>query len=303
MKDSQSAAPSAGRDEAWTVLGVILSSAKYLEGKGVGTSRLDAEHLLAHVLGVNRLQLYLDYDRPLAGELDDLRPLLRRRATREPLQYILGRQPFRTLDLIVDPAVLIPRPETELLVDQVLDWASSRGDPGLSVLDVGTGSGAIALALAEEGSFGHVVATDVSAEALSVARRNRSELGLDDRVEFREGVFFEPIASGELFDVVVSNPPYVAEIEAPDLEPELREWEPAEALFGGQDGLDAVREIVAGAGKHLRAAGLLALEVGAGQTESVAALLRASGDYDEAEIRRDLTGRNRFVLARRASPG
>lgn len=301
MTDSPSRVPSVRGGESWTVLDVILSSAEYLEGKGVGRGRLDAEHLLAHVLGVNRLQLYLDHDRPLTGELDDLRPLLRRRAQREPLQYILGRQPFRTLDLLVDRTVLIPRPETELLVDEVLAWAGSRGDERLSALDIGTGSGAIALSLAVEGSFDHVVATDVSAEALAVATRNRSELGLDDRVEFRRGEYFEPMALGEEFDVVVSNPPYVAEVEAPDLEPEVREWEPAGALFGGLDGLNAVREIVAGAGTHLRGSGLLALEVGAGQAETVAGLLGRSGDYDDVEIRRDLAGRNRFVLARRAS--
>lgn len=285
----------------WTVLTVILSSAEYLERKGVGRARLDAEYLLGHVLDLERLQLYLQYDRPLKEhEIADLRPLLRRRAGREPLQYILGRQPFRTLDLIVGPAVLIPRPETEGLVEEVLRWSAEVHDRGLTALDLGTGSGAIGLSLAAEGPFDLVVATDVSEEALTLAERNRSECGLDDRVELRAGAYFDPVAVGERFDVVVSNPPYVAEIELSELEPEVREWEPKAALIGGADGLEALRRIAESAAEYVRAGGLLALEVGWGQAHAVREWLEASGDYDDVEIRKDLAGKDRVVLARRA---
>ena len=290
--------PDGSHSDVWTVLRMILWSADYLGGKGVATARLDAEHLLAHVVGVSRLQLYLDFERPLTpAELAGFRPLLKRRAAREPLQYILGRQPFRELDLEVTPDVLIPRPETEALVGEVLAWAGARGRSDLTALDVGTGSGAIALSLAIEGAFASVLATDVAEPALEVARRNRATAGLDDRVELRHGRLFEPLAPGERFDVVVSNPPYVAEVEADTLEPEVVRWEPRLALFAGADGLDVLRSLVTGAGEALRPGGLLALEVGAGQTVAVARVAEDTGWYAGVSIRRDYAGKERFVLA------
>jgi release factor glutamine methyltransferase len=277
---------------------MILWSADYLGGRGVASGRLDAEHLLAHIVGTSRLQLYLDFERPLTpDELDGFRPLLKRRAAREPLQYILGRQPFRELELEVTPDVLIPRPETEALVGEVLAWAEARQRPDLTALDVGTGSGAIAFSLAIEGTFASVLATDVAEPALEVARRNRAGCGLDDRVELRQGRLFEPLVPGERFDVVVSNPPYVAESEAATLEPEVAEWEPRLALFAGADGLDVLRGLVSGAGDALRPGGLLALEVGAGQAVAVARLAEEAGRYAGISIRRDYAGKERFVLA------
>ena len=296
--DSLATRADAPDDDVWTVLRMILWSAGYLEEKGVESGRLDAEHLLAHALGKDRLQLYLEFERPLTeDELDAYRPLLKRRAAREPLQYIVGRQPFRELDLEVDPSVLIPRPETELLVSRILEWAEDRGLADGSALDVGTGSGAIALSLALEGPFASVLATDVDEGALAVAGRNRDAAGLGERVELRAGRLFEPVGEEERFDVVVSNPPYVAEDEAEELEPEVREWEPARALFGGSDGLDVLRGLAAGAAGHLRKSGLLALEVGLGQAEAVAEMLEASEEWEDVRILRDYTGRERFVLA------
>ena len=287
--------------EAWTVLRLMRWSGEYLETKGVERGRLDAEHLLAEALGVERLQLYLQYDRPLLPEeLDGYRPLLRRRAQREPLQYIVGSAAFRELELQVDGRVLIPRPETEVLVDEILAWAGGRDDAALSAVDLGTGSGAIALSLAMEGPFERIVATDVSAEALEVARANAARAGLDGSVEFREGSLFEPLHAGEAFDVVVSNPPYVTDVEGRSLQPEVMDWEPKSALLGGPDGLDVIRGIIAGAGDHVLPGGLLALEVGLGQAGPVVALLESTGGYDDARIRRDYTGRERMVLARRA---
>jgi release factor glutamine methyltransferase len=291
-------------NESWTVLGLILWSASYLAERGVEHGRLDAEHLLAHALGATRLQLYLQFDRPLyAGELATFKPLLLRRARREPLQYVTGRAVFRELDLAVDRRVLIPRPETEMLVEAVLEWARSgvrgRNPRGASLdgVDLGTGSGCIALSLLAEGPFRRVVATDASEEALDVAVANACSVGLAERLETRLGPLWGPLAPGERFDVVVSNPPYVADAEAAQLEPEVRDWEPATALFSGTHGLDVLDAIVAGAGQRLRPGGLLALEVGLGQADSVAGQVRAAGGFGEPRILRDLAGRPRIVLA------
>ncbi len=283
---------------------MILWTADYLAAKGVDRARLEGEHLLAHALGLKRLDLYLQYDRPLTPEeLDGFRPLVKRRARREPLQYIVGSQPFRELDLLVDGRVLIPRPETEVLVEEVLGWARGRAPEGgdLDALDLGTGSGAIALSLAVEGPFRRVVATDRSVAALDVAALNRAAAGLDERVDLREGADFEPLTEDERFDVVVSNPPYVAERERPGLQPEVLEWEPEGALFAGPDGLDVIRRIVAGAPARLRDGGLLALEIGAGQAGAVEGLLGGMEGWDSVTVRADLAGRERVVLAERSA--
>jgi release factor glutamine methyltransferase len=285
--------------ERWTILRLILWSAGYLEAKGVEQARLDAEHLLAHSLGIGRLALYLQHERPVAPEeLAAFKPLLLRRAAREPLQYILGRAGFREIDLKVDRRGLIPRPETEVLVGIVLEHA--RGREGLDAVDIGTGSGAIALSLAREGRFRRVVATDAAPEALALARENADRLGLGDAVEFREGSLLRPLA-GDVFDVLVSNPPYVAEVERTSLQPEVADWEPDAALFAGEDGLAVLAPLVAGASTHLRAGGLLALEVGAGQTDVVSELVRKTGAFEAPKVHRDLAGRPRIVAARRGA--
>jgi len=283
----------------------MLWSADYLKTKGVDSARLDAEYLLAHVLGVGRLEMYLQHERPLTSrELDDFRPLLKRRAKREPLQYVLGRQAFRTLELEVGPGVLIPRPETEQLVEAVLTRVRARPADGVpSVgLDLGTGSGAIALALLAEGPFDRFVGTDVSAAALAVAARNRDALGMGERLDLRAGGLFEPVAAGERFVAIVSNPPYVAEGDRGGLAPEIVDWEPQEALFGGSDGLAVIRAIVAGAGAHLQPGGLLALEVGLGQARDVAALVQARGGFEDVKILKDLAGKERIVTALASAP-
>ena len=283
--------------DPWTVLRLILWSAEYLTQKGVSSGRLDAEHLLAHVLGVSRLQLYLEFERSLTvDELDGFRPLLKRRAAREPLQYIIGQQPFRELELKVCPGVLIPRPETEQLVDVVLEWIAGSSIDRPTILDVGTGTGAIGLSLAME-ARAVVVATDVSGAALEVARENREAADLTDTVALHLGSLFEPLDDNARFDVIVSNPPYVAEVDEDALEPEVRDWEPRGALFAGADGLDVIRSLVAGAARYLRTGGLLALEVGSGQAGTVAPLLEAAEGYTAVRIRRDHAGIERFVLA------
>ncbi len=268
---------------------------EYLAGKGLEEPRLNAELLLAGALGVKRLDLYLQFDRPLTdAEIATFRPALLRRARREPLQYIAGHADFRQIRLRVDSRVLIPRPETELLVGEVLRWVAARGAE--SALDVGTGSGAIALSLAMEGRFGRLVGTDVSEEALAVARENLESLRPPTPVELRAGSLFDPVA-GERFDVIVSNPPYIGEVERAALDEEVREWEPAQALFAGPDGLVTIREIVRAAPEHLAPGGLLALEIGAGQAEAVCATIRDSGRFAAPAVRDDLAGRQRMVIA------
>ncbi len=250
------AASTAREGEVWTVLRTMEWSGEYLQERGIERGRLDAEILLASVLGVGRLDLYLQFDRPLTPqELDRYRPLLRRRARREPLQYVLGRAAFRELELEVGPGVLIPRPETEVLVGEILDWAREEELRDGRALDLGTGSGAIALSLLLEGPFASVVATDVSSEALGWARRNAERIHAPGTVEFRLGADFKPVLPGERFHVVVSNPPYLAEGEADALQPEVRDWEPGTALFAGPDGLGAIRRIAAGAGSSWTTAG------------------------------------------------
>ena len=299
-RDAESGSSKPG--DSWTILRMILWSSEYLSDKGVETGRLDAEWLLSAALGVNRLQLYLEYDRPLSPEeREAFKPLLRRRANREPLQYIIGRTGFRQLELKTDPRVLIPRPETEVLVQEVLDWgAAGEGSIG-RVWDVGTGTGAVALSLVVEGACSRVVATDVSPEALSVAAENAERYDPSGLVEFRTGPLFEPLVEGERFDIIVSNPPYIADGERGELQPEVRDWEPPEALFAGEDGLGVIRQLVAGAPEHLRAGGLLALECGLGQAKAIATDLGASGAFVAVRIRPDLTGRPRFVMAERAA--
>jgi release factor glutamine methyltransferase len=282
------------------VLQLVRWSAEYLAGKGIPGGRLDVEHLLADTLGVDRLQLYLQFDRPITpAELARFKRRLLERVKRKPIQYILGRTSFRELELDTDPRVLIPRPETEELVEAVLAWTAEWGREDLTALDVGTGSGAVALSLLHEGAFRRVVATDVSSGALDVASANAKRLGHGERVEFRRGSVLEPVRPGERFDVIVSNPPYVAEEEFDSLEPEVREWEPREALVAVDGGRAILDALVDGAGDVLGPGGLLALEVGWTQASGVAERIRGLSGFEGPEVLRDLQGRERIVLARR----
>jgi release factor glutamine methyltransferase len=284
--------------KTWTLLELLRWTSQYLAEKSIPEPRLTGELLLAGTLGLKRLDLYLQFDRPLRPEeLERFKARLRRRVRREPLQYIEGTAAFRDLTLLVDRRVLIPRPETEVLVGEVLRWAEGRD--GLEALDVGTGTGAIALSLAAEGAFAAVVATDLSADALEVARENHRRNPAATPVAFRQGSAYEPVR-GERFDVIVSNPPYIGLDERPTLEPEVREWEPGMALFSGADGLEVIRTLVREAPDHLRPGGLLALEIGAGQGSRVLELVRSVPCLVDPRLRSDLAGRDRIVLAERA---
>lgn len=285
-----------------TALALARKAGEHLQERGIENGRLESELLLARALGVRRLDLYLQFDRPVTPvELETFRSFVRRRLRREPLQYITNEAGFRKLVLRADPRALIPRPETEVLVGSVLEWARQR--PGGAALDVGTGTGAIALSLALEGEFEHVVATDVSPAALALAAENADRAGAAGRVELRAGPLFEPVRDGERFDVVVSNPPYIAESERETLQLEVRDHEPAEALFGGADGLEVIRPLVTGAPAVLGPGGLLALEVGASQGTRVVGLIAETGRYGPARIVKDLAGRPRVVLVERRRDG
>ncbi len=278
------------------MLALARKAGEHLSARGIENGRLEAELLLASVLGVKRLDLYLQHDRPVRpAELEEYRSRVRRRLRREPLQYITGEAAFRTLVVSTDSRALIPRPETEVLVAQVLAWG--RGRAPVSALDVGTGTGAIALSLVAEGHFAPVVATDVSTAALALARENAERLGLAPAIEFRVGPLFDPVRADEAFDVIVSNPPYVAESDRETLPSEVRDHEPAAALFAGADGLDVLTALVDGAPEVLRPGGLLALEVGPGQAQSLAARIDADPRYTGARVVQDLSGRPRIVLA------
>jgi release factor glutamine methyltransferase len=255
---------------------------------GCPSPQVDAEWLLAHVVGGTRTDLYAS-DRPLTDdESARYEALVERRAAREPLAYVLGEWGFRRLTLAVDPRVLVPRPETEVVVERCLRLLDAIDEP--RVLDVGVGSGAIALAIADEHPGARVVATDSSHGALEVAEANRLRAGVDGRVELRHGDLLAGAAGP--FDLVVSNPPYVRPEELDRLEPELR-FEPAEALVG----VGRHRTVAEVAGRVLRPGGVLVLEVGDGQAPEVAALLRELG-YGDVEITADLAGRERVVDGR-----
>jgi len=296
------AAPSASpaSDDAGRLLDALRAAAAFLAGCGVDGARLEAERLFAHVLATDRLRLYLDFERPLeAGERAALRQAVARRGRREPLQHILGRQPFRHLDLAVGPAVLIPRPETEEVVDAALAaLAEARPGPaGPRALDLGTGSGCIALSLAAEAPGARVVAVDASPEALAVARDNAARAGLTARVRFLAGDLYGPLAGEAPFDLIVSNPPYLTPAEWEAAQPEVRDHEPKGALVGGGDGLAVYRRLFAGADAHLAPGGRIVVEIGATQGADVVALARRAGFAPE--VRADLAGRDRVVVTRR----
>jgi release factor glutamine methyltransferase len=285
-----------------TIREVVLAVAERLKAAGIEESRLEAELLASAVLGVTRSVLRLDPDRPVsAGAARAFVPLLERRVHHEPLQYILGEAAFRELVLHVDRRVLIPRPETEQLVGAVLAWWSGRGRGG-AALDVGTGSGAIALSLAGESDLCPIVATDVSADALAVAGANAMRLGLTDRVELREGSLLAPLRPDERFAVIVSNPPYIAPAQRDTLAPEVRDWEPGEALFAGDHGFAVLYALVDAALPWLEPGGLLAVEVGAAQARAVRRRAEGAG-YVHVRLLPDLAGHERFVFAERDDRG
>jgi len=280
----------------WTILEVVRWTTGRFERHGIASARLDAELLAAHAFECSRVELYTHFDRPLREkELSRFREFVQRRLAGEPVAYVLGRKEFWSLALHVDPRVLVPRPDTETLVGQGLA-ALAAGDAPRRIADVGTGSGAIALALKSERPGDQVFAVDVSPDALAVARANAERLGLE--VAFVEGDLLEPLAGLAPFDLVVSNPPYIPSRDIDGLGAEVRR-EPRLALDGGEDGLALVRRLVDCARAALVPGGTLAVEVGAGQAGEAKEMMSAAG-YLDVGARRDLAGIERVVFGRRS---
>jgi release factor glutamine methyltransferase len=277
-----------------SVLEVLQTTAPYFQKHGIESPRLNIEHLLAHVLGKSRMDLYLEFDRPLDDrELGALRDLVRQRAQRVPLQHLLGTVEFHGRVFASDPRALIPRPETEQLVELVL----ALGLPAdAHCVDIGTGSGVIALTLAAQWPDARIEAVDRSAGALSLARENAERLGLAGRVEFLEGDLLVPCAGP--YDLIVANLPYIPSGDLPGLAPEVRR-DPAAALDGGADGLDLVAACIAQSPAKLKSGGVLALEIGEGQAARVRELCEAAG-LAQVEVLPDYQQIERFVIARRA---
>lgn len=278
-----------------TVLEIIKRTTDFFASKGIESPRLNAELLIGHALGLKRMQLYLQFERPLTEpELEKIRPFVRRRAQREPMQYIVGETEFAGLKLKVDRRALIPRPETELLVELVVTARNEK--PPARILDLGTGTGAIALALGHAFPQSSVVGAELSDEALALARENGAATGLQERVQFVKSRWFDAVSANLPYDVIVSNPPYLSATETAQTTPEVRDFEPAAALTSGDDGMADLREILASAPRFLAPDGLLALETGIAQHAKLLESAAQAG-FKRTESRKDLTGRDRFVLA------
>lgn len=288
----------------WTILALVRTTSQYFEERGVPEARLSAELLLADVLACPRLDLYLQFDRPvLPAQLQAYRDRVRRRARHEPVAYITGKASFRDLELDVDARVLIPRPETERLVAEVLDWMAAetrRGrapERGWRIVDVGTGSGAIACALAlEAADVWQVIGIDRSIDALEVAQANARRLGAE-WVWWCSADALAALGSDVEFDAIVSNPPYLADDEREIVERQVADWEPTDALFAGPRGDEVVVELVRSAPRSLRSGGLLAIEVADEQASVARAEVEATPGLEMASVYRDLSGRERGVLA------
>lgn len=282
-----------GASDTPELVDILSRTTEFFASRGIDSPRLEAELLLAHVLGLERMQLYLQFDRPLtAEELTALRPLVRRRGQREPLAWIVGARGFHDVDLQVHPGVLVPRSDTETLVEAALEMIPANATEPIYVADVGCGSGAVGLAIAVARPNVRLYATDLSDEALVNTRSNVAYLGLEGRVAVLRGDLLSPIPEGRPIDWIVSNPPYIPSAAIDELMPEVSRFEPRLALDGGTDGLDVIRRLDVVAWRRARR-GLL-IELGVGQADTVEDLLRARG---WADVRRwvDLPGIPRVV--------
>jgi release factor glutamine methyltransferase len=285
-----------------TLVEAINNAATRFTAAGIGTPRLDAEVLLRHALNKDRAWLLTHFHDTLEEEIRRIfEQAVERRTKREPLQYITGKQEFWGLEFAVSPEVLIPRPETELIIETVLNSLRDR-DKACTLVDLCTGSGCIAVVLASELPAARVIATDKSTKALAVARENASSHDVLDRILFIEGDLTAPLESLDIdgqVDIIVSNPPYVRSDDYPTLQPEVKDYEPALALFGGPKGTEVHQRIINAAVRYLKSNGLLIMEMGIGQAETLANNLKEDGRYRSLEILRDLAGIERVIVARR----
>ncbi len=293
----------AAAKDSWTILEILRWTSDYFRDKGVSEPRASAEVLLAHTLGLKRLDLYLRYDQPLTPEeLARFKALMVRRRDGEPVAYLTGHKEFWSLDFQVNPGVLIPRPETEVLVtaalEAVRELSQTKNGP-LWGLEIGVGSGAVVVALAKELPQTDWLALDLSAVALAVARDNARRHGVAGRLHFVRGDLVSGLKPGPRFALMVANLPYVPRAEWEQLPKDIKDYEPRQALLGGEDGLDLIRALVREAHRYLQPGGCLALEVGAGQAGQVLELLRETEAYAELETLKDYQGIKRVVRARR----
>lgn len=258
-----------------TVLEILNKTTTFFQHKGVPNPRLDAQYILAHGLKMKRMELYLNFDKPLSeSELEVLRPLVARRAKREPLQHIVGCTSFRGNEIHCDRRALIPRPETESLIDFLKERLT--GKDRYRIADIGTGTGAIAIAAAKEIKGASVVATDISKDALELAKENATANVAT--VEFFQGDLLNALPEGEKFDAIVSNPPYIPDAEKEKLQPEVRDYDPSLALFGGPDGLTLVRKLLEQSKDHLNPGGIILMEIGP-EADEDKILEKESGNY------------------------
>ena len=281
----------------------MIAAGRLLSAAGVENARLDAELLLRYVLGINQAEFYLRMDDVIEADAERrFWRLLQRRARREPLAYITGHKEFWSLEFKVTPDVLIPRPETELLVEAALERTRSMFKSGLKILDIGTGSGAIAVCLAKELREAQISAVDISNAALQVARANAERHGVADRIRFAQGDLFAPAAEErESFDLIVTNPPYIPSADLAELAPEIRAWEPIAALDGGADGLDIYRRIVNECRGYLAAEGHLLLEIGDVMAQAVGQMIANAGGFETGVLLRDYAGKDRVIATRKGS--
>jgi len=291
-------------NKRWTNKELLDLATKYFTEKAIDSPRLCAEILLSHQLKKTRVELYLDYDQPLRDEeIEGFRMLVRRRVKREPLQYITGHQWFWSLDLMVNPAVLIPRPETEILVEEALRLRKTgllSNDRTPMILDVGTGCGAIAIALAKEIEGARIWASDISSEALQLAQENARRHNLAERITFCEGDLFEPFSDrSEAFDMIISNPPYIAAEEFGSLEPEIRCHEPRAALDGDKKGMRYIQRLIREGVPYLRGGGWILVEMDPHQTERALNLIDSERCFDYKERVLDYRKYYRMVKAQK----
>ena len=289
---------------AVTLLEAIQRSTEFLAKKGVESPRLQTEQLLAHLLQQPRMRLYLDFERTLSpAEVNSLRELIRRRGQREPLQHIIGSTSFCGFDIAVSRDVLVPRPETELLAERgwtFLNQLCAANPQPPTALDLGAGSGCLAIALAAKCPAAEVYAVEISRGALTLARQNAARHGLAERIRFLEGDGFAPVPPGAQFDLIISNPPYIPSGDIATLAPEVRDYDPRQALDGGADGLDYGRRLAAESPRFLKPLGRLMLEFGDGQAERLRRIFQEQKWIVEA-IEEDYSHQPRIMVARQLS--
>jgi len=286
--------------ESWTIQKLLSWVTEYFTGKGVDSPRLSAEWLLCYVLGVKRIELYTQFNKVIGQEqLSQLHELVKRAGTHEPIAYLTGKKEFYSLEFEITKDCLIPRPETELLVERTIEFLRTRNGEQF-VCDLCTGSGCVAVAIARNFAGCRIVATDISDAALAIAEKNVAKHGLMNRIKLLQGDLFEPVISGlgpAKFDLIVCNPPYVSEPDYEKLAPNVKDFEPKSALAAGRDGLDIIKRIIADANQYLKPTGTLMLEIGNEQGNAIHKLLETAGYFDTVKIDKDYSNLDRLAVA------